>query len=106
MRVRSRAATCSTGSTPFCKAINAHASEDMRGVADGLSVKLTASTYSFNMRIFLTASAGSAVTGGEISAVMANPPSLSTRSSLETGSCGGAGCGRASPCHQSGWRTS
>ena len=43
MRVRSRAAICMTGSTPCWIASAEQASDDMRGVADGLSVKFAAS---------------------------------------------------------------
>ncbi len=44
MRVRSRAAICITGSTPCWTAMAEQTSDDMRGVAEGLSVKFTAST--------------------------------------------------------------
>jgi len=44
MRVRSRAAICMTGSAPCWRASRLHARLDMRGVAEGLSVKLTAAT--------------------------------------------------------------
>jgi len=43
-RVRSRPCICMTGSAPCCRAIVLQARLDMRAVAEGLSVKLTAAT--------------------------------------------------------------
>src|SRR5512133_969727 len=53
MRVTSRAAIWNTGSAPRCTATAEQAQEDMRGVADAPSVKLTAVTYGLTRSILL-----------------------------------------------------
>jgi hypothetical protein len=51
-------------------------------------------------------SSGATESGGATSEVTTNVPAASFSSSVDTGWCGGAGCGRSSPCHHQGWRTS
>jgi len=93
MRVRSRAATCMTGSIPWPSARTEHAREDIRGVADGLSVKLAASIQSRSSESVRTRSSGFTESGGATSAVTTNSPFASFSSSRETDGRSGGGCG-------------
>src|SRR5512140_395803 len=99
MRVRSRAATCMTGSTPFWRAMDEHAQEDIRGVAEGQSVKLTAVTKGLTRLTLLHSLFVETVIGGWTSAVTTNSPDRRRFSKLETGSESLGAWYSASPCH-------
>ena len=85
-RVRSRAAICITGSAPRWIATVLQAQEDMRGVAEGLSVKLIAATYGLTRSILEESFLVRMVMGGATSAVTTNSPDFRRRSNSEAGS--------------------
>jgi len=66
-------------------AIDEHASDDMRAVADGLSVKLAASMKSRGRFSVRTSSSGATERGGATSEVTTNWPFASFSSRVETG---------------------
>lgn len=75
-----------TGSAPAWIAIVLQAQLDMRGVAEGASVKLMAATYGLIISIFLSSFPVAVVIGGATSEVTTNSPAFSRRSSSEAGS--------------------
>jgi hypothetical protein len=74
-----------TGSAPFWIASVLHAQLDMRGVAEGLSVKLIAAAYGLTISILETNFLVETVNGGATSLVTTNSPAFSLRSSSEAG---------------------
>jgi hypothetical protein len=93
-----------TGSNPASRQILLEAMLFMRAVADALSVKFAAGTYSCSQPTFLYMVAGDASRGGAISAVVTNSPLRRLASSRESGSSYAGAWYPASPCHQSGCR--
>ena len=86
VRVRSRAAICMTGSAPFSMAILLQAMLDIRGVAEGQSVKFTAAVWFLTMLMCLVSRRVAVLAGGATSVVTTNSPAFRRRSNSEIGS--------------------